>query len=329
MQFSVVIPNYNSSRTITQCIEAVLAMKPAEVIVVDDGSTDDSPQLLSKYPIKLIRLPRNVGPAEARNVGVRNAKHPWVMFTDTDVINFPDTLKRAEKFITTQKDAQFVAFVGAFSPRLPHRNVLSNYKHLYLCYLFKYQDEFITTLNTSLTFIRKDIYLKAGGLKQELRVLGEDTELGTRLVRQGYHIRMAHDIQMTHLKRYSFTGFVKDEVNRAKKMFYVFLQAKTNAPSVHNTYKLKPADIYRGLALAGLLLVATVGYGLTRHIIAYDAMLALALVFVANHARYWGYLAKQRGAIFAVESAFITCFDLALQLFGMILGMKLFLQRGA
>jgi len=88
---SVIVTMYNSEPYIEHAIQSVLQQEPhemkIEIIVVDDGSTDGSRQVVENinHPaIRLIPLPANVGQALARNEGVKQAKGEWIQFLDSD-----------------------------------------------------------------------------------------------------------------------------------------------------------------------------------------------------------------------------------------------------
>jgi predicted O-methyltransferase YrrM len=88
--FSVVIPCYNSGETLRECVLSVWAQKAhTEVIIVDDGSTDDSYQrakaLMAEYPHQLLLITQgNQGAAAARNAGLRMARGKYISFLDAD-----------------------------------------------------------------------------------------------------------------------------------------------------------------------------------------------------------------------------------------------------
>ncbi len=88
LRTSVVIPSYNQSPYLAEAIESALAQTtPCEVIVIDDGSTDDSPRIAEQYipEIKLIKQ-TNRGLAAARNTGIMNATGDFVLPLDADDI---------------------------------------------------------------------------------------------------------------------------------------------------------------------------------------------------------------------------------------------------
>lgn len=87
LNITVVIPTYNRAALIGRAIESVLAQTcpPAQVLVVDDGSTDDTLAVCQAYANKVdIVRQNNAGASVARNTGVRMAKHPWIAFLDSD-----------------------------------------------------------------------------------------------------------------------------------------------------------------------------------------------------------------------------------------------------
>ena len=94
---SVIIPTYNSSQYIKEAIDSVLAQtyKNFEIIVIDDGSTDNTKEVLAPYlsVIKYI-YKNNGGPASARNRGIKEANGEFVAFLDADDVWKPDRLAR-------------------------------------------------------------------------------------------------------------------------------------------------------------------------------------------------------------------------------------------
>lgn len=105
---SVVIPTYNRAKKVSISIESVLAQThpAAEIIVVDDGSKDDTSAVLATYGdrIKAIRQ-TNAGPSVARNTGIMAAKSEWIAFLDDDDKFTPDRLQVAAEAMRLHPDA--------------------------------------------------------------------------------------------------------------------------------------------------------------------------------------------------------------------------------
>jgi len=105
---SVIIPNYNGERFLRESINSVLRQTytPIEVIVVDDGSTDNSKEIITSYKkrIKSYFLPhRNAN--VARNFGFRKSSGEYVQFLDSDVVIFPEKIKvQVERFRSLPAD---------------------------------------------------------------------------------------------------------------------------------------------------------------------------------------------------------------------------------
>ena len=88
MKISIIIPVYNASLTLKECLDAIFNshFKNFEVIVVSDNSPDNSVKLAKEYRCKVIELSENKGPAFARNIGAQAAEGDVLLFLDSDVV---------------------------------------------------------------------------------------------------------------------------------------------------------------------------------------------------------------------------------------------------
>ena len=94
---SVVVPTFNRARLISETIDAILAqtISPDEIIVIDDGSTDDTQTVLARYAPKVTTIRnKNCGDIVSRNIGLRVAKGQLVAFCDSDDLWEPEFLKK-------------------------------------------------------------------------------------------------------------------------------------------------------------------------------------------------------------------------------------------
>lgn len=109
--FSIIIPLYNKEECIVKTIESITTQDfdDYEIIVVDDGSNDNSVALVQKLEYKRIKLFKkdNGGPASARNYGVRNATGKWGLFLDADDTLEPGSLRVLESLIRKEPDCEF------------------------------------------------------------------------------------------------------------------------------------------------------------------------------------------------------------------------------
>lgn len=95
IKISVVIPAYNAAHFLPRCLKSVFAqtLQPTEVIVVDDGSTDDTAAVAAKLGARVIRQ-QNGGVSVARNLGIQSAIGNWIALLDADDLWMPEKLQR-------------------------------------------------------------------------------------------------------------------------------------------------------------------------------------------------------------------------------------------
>jgi len=107
---SVVIPSYNRARLIARAVDSVLAaaLPGDEVIIVDDGSTDNTQQVLQQYGDRIRRVAgRHAGAGAARNLGIANASHSLIAFLDSDDEWAPDKLYLQRAVMAHMPDITF------------------------------------------------------------------------------------------------------------------------------------------------------------------------------------------------------------------------------
>jgi glycosyltransferase involved in cell wall biosynthesis len=97
MKISVIIPVFNRAREVAEAIDCALGqtLGPLEILVVDDGSTDDTAAAVERFgpPVRLLRQERG-GPAAARNRAAREARGDWIALLDSDDLWLPEKLER-------------------------------------------------------------------------------------------------------------------------------------------------------------------------------------------------------------------------------------------
>ena len=107
---SVLVPTHNYGRFISLALDSVLSQQVdgVEIVVVDDGSTDDTPEVLRPYAeagsVRYVRQ-ANSGPSVARNTAIQNSRAPLMMFLDADDLLLPGCIASTVAFMTKHPDA--------------------------------------------------------------------------------------------------------------------------------------------------------------------------------------------------------------------------------
>jgi len=247
MNYSIIIPAYNSEKTIHRCLNSILNSKfneKFELIVVDDSSTDKTAIIAKKFGAKVIKNRNRGGPSKARNIGARYAKGKILLFIDSDVLLFSNTLQLINNFLKNKKE--IVALSCNFDPKCEMKDSISRYKHLYTQNNFLKQT--IPPIFTSTCAIKKEVFQSIGGFNEKLRV-NEDNFLGIKLTNAGYKIAFSNQILIKHLHKYSLIWFIKEEFRRSRTQIMMkFTQIKPIKTTV-------PSNLFYSLLLFPFLIL--------------------------------------------------------------------------
>lgn len=205
-EFSVVVPALNAASTLARCLDALVAQASdvTEVIVVDDGSTDDTFEIASRYDVRLLKLPRNMGPSAARNRGAEMARAPVLFFVDADVAIAPAAIDRA-KSLMSRKDVD--AAIGSYDDDPAERSTVSRFKNIAHHYFHQRSRTDATTFWGACGLVRRDTFFAVGGFDEQRRGI-EDVELGGRMTARGVRIVLDPGLQVKHLKRWTLVSLI-------------------------------------------------------------------------------------------------------------------------
>jgi glycosyltransferase involved in cell wall biosynthesis len=213
ISISVIIPAYNSSEHLRLSLTALFSgcELPWEVIVVDDGSSDKTLEILSAFPVLVHKVERRKGPAFARNLGARMARGDVALFLDSDVCIRTDTVRRVRE--SFEKDPELDALIGSYDNQPHCPEFLSQYRNLLHAYVHQTGAERASTFWSGCGAIKRKLFLEQSGFSEQFgRPAIEDIELGYRLIRAGRKITLDRAIQVTHLKRWTFWNLVKTDI---------------------------------------------------------------------------------------------------------------------
>ena len=212
---TVVVCSYNGSRTIRYCLDSVQRLRypDVEVIVVDDGSTDQLAEIVQQYPVKLIRC-KNQGLSAARNVGLEAATGEIVAYVDDDAAPEPNWLMYLVSAFRTGKyvgvggpniappGEGYIADAVAHSPGGPLHVLITDT-----------EAEHIPGCN--MAFLTKALRA-VGGFDPQFRIAGDDVDLCWRLQEKGGKLGFSPGAVVWHKRRNSLRAYWRQQLNYGK-----------------------------------------------------------------------------------------------------------------
>lgn len=311
IRISILIPVYNGSSTLPDCLHSLFRnnLNEAEVIVINDHSTDDSPAIAARMGARVLDNPRGRGPAAARNFGAENAKGTILFFVDADVVVRDDTV--SEVLQAFDEAPQIAAVFGSYDDDPARKNFLSQYKNMLHHYVHQQSKEEASTFWAGCGAIRKEVFKAMGGFDelQYTKAQIEDIELGVRLWNEGHSIRLRKSLQVKHLKRWTPIGLLKaDILYRAIPWSRLILQNR-RMPSELNllgSHRLS-ALLVGVLALVLVILpIAYFQFGLSGSAL-YALLVSIPvilLLLVWLNRKLYGFFLSRRGFLFTLGAIF-------------------------
>ena len=223
---SIIIPTFNGASRIGSCLDALQAQvagREVEILVVDDGSTDDLAAVVGPYPHARLIRQANAGPASARNRGALEAKGKILLFTDDDCVPMPDWL---DAMLAPFADSSVVGAKGIYRTRqtsVAARFVQIEYEDKYRLMAGADSIDFIDTYSAA--FLR-DRFLEMNGYDTSFPVAcAEDVELSYRMSARGWKMKFVPAAIVYHTHPDTFTKYLK---KKYKFAFWRVLAVRKN-----------------------------------------------------------------------------------------------------
>lgn len=285
-RISVIIPNYNKASSIGKCLEAVFSSDydSFEVIVVDDCSTDNSVEIIRRFPCKLIRLEKHSGASRARNIGAENSIGEIFFFIDSDCIlqkitlavvnkNYPSPTPFSQVGTTRNREegANGRVIIGGTYTKIPYDDTFfSAFQSIFINYseTKKKEPDYIASHAMA---ISADIFKNSGGFPEKFLPILEDVEFSHRLRRTGLKLKIYPEIQVQHI--FNFT-LMRSLANAFRKSHYWTM------------YSLKNKDLLADSGTASVELKANILFfvlsvSLVSAFICYNNIIFLALALLS------------------------------------------------
>ena len=260
---SVIIPVKDMAETVGACLNALLCQKSVqydheyEVIVVDDGSSDQSAEVSRRLGVR-VHQQENAGPAAARNTGARLARGTILAFTDADCV--PDQ-QWIVNIIKAFSNPDVVGIKGIYHT---HQNEVVA-RFVQQEYAFKYermaQLDKIDFIDTYSAAYRKDIFLQNNGFDERFsKASVEDQEFSFRLAVKGYRLEFHPELAVWHVHDKT----LKEYFQRKYSIGYWKTELLRSLPQKTFSDSHTPASQRWQILLAGLM-VAFIGLGIFWH----------------------------------------------------------------
>ncbi len=301
-RLSVIVPVHGAPELLAACLSALQqsSQLPDEVIVVDDGSPEDSApriaEIAKEAGARLIRQPQ-AGPGAARNYGAKEASGAVLLFVDADVNVHVETL--GQIVAAFDSDVDLAAVFGSYDDRPLAGTIVSDYRNLLHHFVHQNSRRHAHTFWAGCGAIRREAFFAAGGFDASFgRPSIEDVELGLRLSAQGRRIELRPEIQCTHAKRWTLRSFFLTDL---------FERAMPWTEMLFTRQAALPADLNFGLAqrlsvpLAVLLLISLILTARLPLLAGTASAVCIGLLAMLNRP-FLGFLARLRGLQFALAA---------------------------
>jgi GT2 family glycosyltransferase len=223
---SIVIPTFNGAARIGCCLDALIAQiagRNVEILVVNDGSTDNTASVVGRYPAVRLISQANAGPAAARNRGASEAHGTILLFTDDDCVPMSNWL---DAMLAPFKDPSIVGVKGIYRTRqksLAARFVQIEYEDKYRLMAGLDSIDFIDTYSAA--FLR-DRFLEMNGYDTTFPVAcAEDIELSYRMSARGWKMKFVPDAIVYHTHPSTFSSYLR---KKYKFAFWRVLAVRKN-----------------------------------------------------------------------------------------------------
>jgi glycosyltransferase involved in cell wall biosynthesis len=223
---SIIIPTFNGASRIGNCLDSLVKQttgRDVEILVVDDGSTDNTANVVRSYSSVRIISQANAGPASARNRGAIEARGDILLFTDDDCVPMPDWL---EAMLESFQDTEVVGAKGIYRTHqksLAARFVQIEYEDKYRLMARLPSIDFIDTYSAG---FRRDRFLEMTGYDTSFPVAcAEDVELSYRMSARGWKMKFVPAAIVYHTHPDTFSHYLK---KKYKFAFWRVLAVRKN-----------------------------------------------------------------------------------------------------
>ncbi len=224
-EVTLVIPGRNCAATLDRCLQSVVPLKQSgelkEIIFVDDGSTDTTPEIAARYPVRVI-TGGGQGPGAARNLGWRAAQSELIWFIDSDCVAHPDAL---QQLLPHLSEPEVAGAGGSYSNLFPesllatliHEEIVARHRRM------PREVDFLATFNV---VYRRCVLQVTQGFNETLK-LAQDAEFAYRIRGAGHRLRFAIESRVGHHHPRQLWRYLKTQARQGYYRVQLYRQHPT------------------------------------------------------------------------------------------------------
>jgi glycosyltransferase involved in cell wall biosynthesis len=223
---SVVIPNYNSEKTLAACIGALQAQTypNIEIILADDGSTDGSVKVARDLGVTVVQQSKNAGSGVVRNLGAAQSRGDILFYVDSDVALAPDAVATAVSLLRADGSIGAICGVQDAEP-LMNDTFVARYRGVQYHYWLRSAEGDTTILPSSICAIPVRVQEEIGAFNPALKQT-EDFDLGFRISRR-YRMLMTPAVHGKHAHDPSARILLRKLFQRGRLRIPLYLRIRT------------------------------------------------------------------------------------------------------
>jgi len=323
MDASLIIPAYNAKKTLRKCVQSILNSdfsKTFEIIVVDDGSSDNSIDTIKGLDVRIIKQ-KNAGASASRNNGARHAKSEILLFVDSDVEFCKDTLRRIHEQLS-KEDVDFV------TPRYSRIPINKKWVHKYKaiadhCYYYRFiflENERKrpipqVSLGGGVDCIKKRVFNEIGGYDERIKGAGVEKEIMYIELFKNYRVYAYPNIKTRH----NFPNFMP----LAKNYFYRTIESMElmhNRGYKAQNLKKNTRRIFIGSLVPFSILLSAILFRFISSNSLFFLPVSVFLIYLLLHLEMYTIALKDNGVIFMFYSLIVNLFFCSLITFAGAVG---------
>ena len=209
---TIIIPFHRNLAQLRESLPAARrALPDAQILIAADGALDDCRPMAQEYNARVVTIAGPKGPGVARNRAASEATGDVLIFIDTDVVPAPDALDGMLRLLEQEPDV--AAVFGAYDHDPGQRNFMSQYKNLSHACVHESGNPEASTFWAGLGAIRTRVFRQVGGFDERFGPPSvEDIDLGYRVRKAGFRVRLDPRFRGKHLKRWTTWNSIVTEV---------------------------------------------------------------------------------------------------------------------